>query len=153
MIGMVLGSIGTPFWPWQTLQVCVLASMSSAAEAGAAATAKTTVSAIPAPKNGEMRSMNNAGFLPPPTARGARTPQVFRQSGKGATRPGRPRFPQFRPCKITGKARDQACSGTQAESRYRNRRLSRESVAISRKIDFHQGASDAKQTDVEHHIQ
>src|SRR5215472_14436930 len=34
MIGMVLGSVGTPFAPWQELQTCSLASMSSAALAG-----------------------------------------------------------------------------------------------------------------------
>src|SRR5580700_12080736 len=40
MIGMVFGSVGTPLAPWQAAQVCALASISSAALAGAATAAK-----------------------------------------------------------------------------------------------------------------
>src|SRR6516165_10241269 len=68
MIGMVLGSVGTPFWPWHTAHACAFASMSSAAHAGKTASAKPT----PTPKIAEKRPANIVTFLP--TSDGARRP-------------------------------------------------------------------------------
>src|SRR5580704_16052757 len=34
MIGMVLGSVGAPFWPWHAAQTCAFVAMSSSAKAG-----------------------------------------------------------------------------------------------------------------------
>src|ERR1700742_5128640 len=41
MIGMVLGSVGTPFSPWQAAQTWVLLAISSAAKAGVTSSANT----------------------------------------------------------------------------------------------------------------
>src|SRR6516162_5575024 len=62
MIGMVLGSVGTPFWPWHAAHACAFASMSSAAHAGKTASAKPT----PTPKIAEKRPANIVTFLPTP---------------------------------------------------------------------------------------
>src|SRR5579863_1605020 len=68
MIGLTFGFVGSPFWPWHVAHFCAFASMSSAAYAGTAVTAKTT----PAPKIIEKRRVNIAIFLPPVTAHGTR---------------------------------------------------------------------------------
>src|SRR4051794_2640464 len=120
MIGMVFGSAGAPFWPWQASHICAFASMSSAAYAGTAVIAKP----IPAPTIVEKRRVNMAGFLPPVTAHGARETQVSRQSAQGATRPARS------DSSLVSRHRnhpDEACSTGQAESSYLLR-LSTESV-------------------------
>src|SRR5271169_5055585 len=67
MIGMVFGSAGTPFWPWQAAQNCAFASISSAAYAGMAVIAKPTA----APAIVENRRVSIARFLPPVTTHGA----------------------------------------------------------------------------------
>src|SRR5450631_2998589 len=83
MIGMVLGSVGTPFWPWHAAHTCAFASMSSAAYAGTTVTAKLT----PAPKIVEKKRLNIALFLPPVTAHGAQQSQVSKQRAQDATQP------------------------------------------------------------------
>src|SRR5882724_9489142 len=88
MIGMVFGSVGTPFWPWHAAHACAFASISSAAPAGTAATAKPS----PAPKIVEKRRVDIATFLPPVTAHGTQQTQVSRQRAQGAIgRAGAPR--------------------------------------------------------------
>src|SRR5580700_3534851 len=56
MIGMVFGSIGTPLAPWQAAQVCALASISSAAKAGAVIAAKIPT----APHRVKIKRLNTA---------------------------------------------------------------------------------------------
>src|SRR5216683_3448024 len=82
MIGMVFGSVDTPFSPWHPAHTCAFASMSSAACAGIAMTAKLT----PAPKIVAMKRLDIAPFLPPVTAHGAG--EVSKQSPQCATRSG-----------------------------------------------------------------
>src|SRR5580698_6275624 len=41
MIGMVLGSVGAPFWPWHAAQTCAFVAMSSSAKAGTDSSANT----------------------------------------------------------------------------------------------------------------
>src|SRR6516164_6913902 len=79
MIGMVLGSVGTPFWPWHAAHACAFASMSSAAHAGKTASAKPT----PTPKIAEKRPANIVTFLPTPD--GAQRPVEASIRGKAHT--------------------------------------------------------------------
>src|SRR5436190_351421 len=124
MIGMVFGSMGTPFWPWHAAHACALASMSSAASAGTAVTANPTT----APKITEMRRVNMAAFLPSRgCARCRMTASIqTKPAGRNATRPPGRSF--IGPTNSAPKPADRACSVTSAESRWRNRRLSTESV-------------------------
>src|SRR6516162_3185897 len=79
MIGMVLGSVGTPLWPWHAAHACAFASMSSAAHAGKTASAKPT----PTPKIAEKRPANIVTFLPTPD--GARRPVEASIRGRAHT--------------------------------------------------------------------
>src|ERR1700728_3281741 len=81
MIGMVLGSVGIPFSPWQAAQICTFVAMSSAAYVGMAVTAKPAA-ALNIAANKPFRM---AAFLHPRDC--ARFREVSKQSAPGATRP------------------------------------------------------------------
>src|SRR5436190_1740448 len=81
MIGMVFGSVGTPFAPWHAAHACAFASMSSAACAGRTASAKLTA----APKIVEKERANIVKFLPPVTAHSAEQRQKYSAAAHGET--------------------------------------------------------------------
>src|SRR5690349_1306456 len=59
MVGMVFGSVGTPFSPWQAAQSCAFASIPSCACAGT-----TAARPSPAPKTTESKRVSMAIFPP-----------------------------------------------------------------------------------------
>src|SRR5947209_13230784 len=94
MLGMVFGSVGTPFWPWHAAHACAFASMSSAEYADTAVIAKLT----PALTIVEKRRVNIATFLPPVTAHSARYTQVSRQARRAQLSPIRSGCPSNQLC-------------------------------------------------------